>query len=61
MAGLGEAGIERYLEGAGITVMQGVATPNKAFERKKKKASNRKKQFKKLNTHLSGDVLKDYS
>eukprot|EP00794_Sanderia_malayensis_P020499 gene20499-22516_t len=59
--GLGEAGIERYLESAGITVMQGVAAPVKDAHTKRKKASNRKKQFKKLNTHLSGDVLKDYS
>ena len=57
--GLGEAGIEKYLEESGITVMQGLQ-PVKTAERKKK-PSNRKRQFKKLNTHLSGDVLKDYS
>ena len=59
--GLGEAGIERYLESAGITVMSGVLSGNKEPGGKKKRANNRKKQFKKLNTHLSGDVLKDYS
>ena len=59
--GLGEAGIERYLENAGITVMQGITTVDTSKVSKKKKPSNRKRQFKKLNTHLSGDVLKDYS
>lgn len=59
--GLGETSIERYLEEAGITVMQGVTAVNSAPVSKKKKPSNRKRNFKKHNVHLSGDVLKDYS
>ena len=59
--GLGEAGIEKYLGEAGITVMQGITAANNGPVSKKKKPSNRKRNFKKLNTHLSGDVLKDYS
>ena len=58
--GLGEAGIEKYLEDAGITAMQGI-TPVNNGPVKKKKPANRKRNFKKQNTHLSGDVLKDYS
>lgn len=59
--GIGEAGIERYLEDAGISVMQGISNANNLPITKKKRPSNRKRNFKKLNTHLSGDVLKDYS
>ena len=59
--GLGEAGIEKYLEEAGISVMQGITPVSNGPVGKKKKPTNRKRAFKKQNTHLSGDVLKDYS
>lgn len=58
--GIGENDIEKYLVNAGITTMQdsGIRKPQKTQQRKK---PNRKRNFKKLNTHLDETTLKDYS
>lgn len=57
--GLAEADIERYLNSSGITSMQGVAPTHKRHE--KKRGNKRRKNMKLMNTHLEGDMLKDYS
>ena len=58
--GIGENDIEKYLVNAGITTMQdsGIRKPQQNQQRRK---PNRKRNFKKLNTHLDESTLKDYS
>lgn len=58
--GIGENDIEKYLVNAGITTMQdsGIRKPQQTQQRRK---PNRKRNFKKLNTHLDESTLKDYS
>lgn len=58
--GIGENDIEKYLINAGITTMQdsGIRKPQQSQQRRK---PNRKRNFKKLNTHLDDSTLKDYS
>ena len=58
--GLAEADIERYLSSSGITTMQGVA-PVTQKRPDKKRGGRRRKNMKLLNSHLTVDVLKDYS
>lgn len=58
--GIGENDIEKYLINAGISTMQdsGIRKPQQSQQRRK---PNRKRNFKKLNTHLDESTLKDYS
>lgn len=58
--GIGENDIEKYLVNAGITTMQdsGIRKPQQTQQKRK---PNRKRNFKKLNTHLDESTLKDYS
>lgn len=58
--GIGENDIEKYLIKAGITTMQDSGIRRSQQTQQKRKA-NRKRNFKKLNTHLDESTLKDYS
>jgi len=56
--GLAEPDIERYLNSSGITTMQGISSQN---QKRPDKRRGQRKKLKLLNTHLVGNVLKDYS
>ncbi|XP_004208048.1 general transcription factor IIE subunit 2 [Hydra vulgaris] len=58
--GLAEPDIEKYLSNCGISTMTGVSS---ALQKRpeKRKGGKRKKNMRLLNSHLVGDVLKDYS
>ncbi|KFM70416.1 General transcription factor IIE subunit 2, partial [Stegodyphus mimosarum] len=52
--------IEEYLQKQGITSMQDIDVKKVAPVQKRKKPSNRNRNFKKLNQHMS-DILQDYT
>ncbi|CAL1284330.1 unnamed protein product [Larinioides sclopetarius] len=58
--GLDDEKIEEYLQKQGITSMQDIGVKKVTPVQKRKKPSNRKSNFKKLNQHMS-DILEDYT
>lgn len=58
--GLDEEKIDEYLQKQGITSMQDIGVKKVTPVQKRKKPSNRNRNFKKLNNHMS-DILQDYS
>ncbi|GFR31003.1 general transcription factor IIE subunit 2 [Trichonephila clavata] len=58
--GLDDEKIEEYLQKQGITSMQDIGVKKVTPVQKRKKPSNRKNNFKKLNQHMS-DILEDYT
>lgn len=58
--GLDDDKIEEYLQKQGITSMQDTGVKKVTPIQKRKKPSNRNRNFKKLNQHMS-DILQDYS
>ncbi|GIX77709.1 general transcription factor IIE subunit 2, partial [Caerostris extrusa] len=58
--GLDDDKIEEYLQKQGITSMQDIGVKKVTPIQKRKKPSNRKSNFKKLNQHMTG-ILEDYT
>ncbi|XP_054710306.1 general transcription factor IIE subunit 2-like [Uloborus diversus] len=58
--GLDDEKIEEYLQKQGITSMQDIGVKKVTPVQKRKKPSNRNRNFKKLNQHMS-DILQDYT
>lgn len=58
--GLDDEKIEEYLQKQGITSMQDLGVKKVTPVQKRKKPSNRNRNFKKLNQHMS-DILEDYT
>ncbi|XP_015911962.1 general transcription factor IIE subunit 2 [Parasteatoda tepidariorum] len=58
--GLDDEKIEEYLQKQGITSMQDMGVKKVTPVQKRKKQSNRNRNFKKLNQHMS-DILEDYT
>lgn len=60
--GIDESKIEEYLKNHGISSMQDVNLKKSSLPVNKRKDNRKRKQtFKKLNNHLGGDILQDYS
>ncbi|KAG8189408.1 hypothetical protein JTE90_020222 [Oedothorax gibbosus] len=58
--GLDDEKIEEYLQKQGITSMQDIGIKKVTPVQKRKRPSNKNRNFKKLNQHM-GDVLQDYT
>lgn len=58
--GIDEMKIEEYLQNQGITSMQDMGVKKPVQQKRKKAATKRKANFKKLNDHMQ-DILEDYS
>lgn len=58
--GIDEMKIEEYLQNQGITSMQDMGIKKVVQQKRKKTASKRKANFKKLNDHMQ-DILEDYT
>ena len=58
--GIDEMKIEEYLQNQGITSMQDMGVKKAVQQKRKKTATKRKANFKKLNDHMQ-DILEDYT
>ena len=59
--GVTETDVEKYLENVGLGAMQGEGRKRKMPGISSKRARKRPKPARKMNTHLSNELLKDYS